>query len=101
MSDMAWGIWRRVHPNGVGLGNFKYFIVNEVVKAETLNIIAEAPETCEPQKGQARVDHNPGRPGVTWAIETQGRAAMLGQCDMMSKYVPMICKDVKTCLMVS
>lgn len=79
MSDMAWGIWRRVHPNSEGLDNIKYFFVNQIVNGVTQALIAEALKTYTAQSGQGRVDEVPEWPGLTWSVDTQEGAAMLGK----------------------
>ncbi|KAF1928401.1 uncharacterized protein M421DRAFT_92650 [Didymella exigua CBS 183.55] len=75
MSHTARGIWRRVRPDGEGLGNLKYFIVSQVVNAETEHLIADALKTYRLQARQTELSE---WPGVTWAVETQEGAAMLG-----------------------
>jgi hypothetical protein len=74
MSDLAWGMWRRVHPSGIGLGNMNYFVVAQVVNTETRGLIAEALDL-----GQDHLVPVPEWPGVTWDIESQQGAAMLGK----------------------
>lgn len=74
MSDLAWGIWRRVHPSGSGLSNINYFVVAQIVNTKTRELIAEALEA-----GQDRVTTVPVWPGVTWDIESEQGAAMLGK----------------------
>ena len=74
MSDMAWGMWRRVHPGGTGLDNIRYFVVNQVLNKDTQGLIAEALKAA-----QDPVTGVPEWPGVTWDIETPQGAAMLGK----------------------
>lgn len=72
MSDLAWGIWRRVHPSGIGLDNINYFVVAQIVNTETRELIVEALDA-----GQNHESTAPVWPGVTWDIESEQGAAML------------------------
>lgn len=74
MSELAWGMWRHVHPSGASLGNIKYFIVNQVVNTETQGLIAEALNV-----GGNPVAALPKWPGMTWDIESPQGAALLGK----------------------
>ncbi|KAF3046021.1 hypothetical protein E8E12_010379 [Didymella heteroderae] len=78
MSDMAWGMWRRVHPSEAGFSNIKYSVVAQVVNKETLGLIADVHKSEESQAGQARVDQVHEWPGVIWDIESPEGVAMLG-----------------------
>lgn len=76
---MAWGAWYRTHPGGHDLGRISKFFVTSIINPITRNLIAEALKTYEVPDGQRRVESVPEWPGLTFSIESEEGAAMLGE----------------------
>jgi hypothetical protein len=79
ISDMAWGIWRRVHPGGQGPGDINLFLVSDITNEITKSLIAEALKSYELEDGEVRATTVPMWPGLTLSTGTEEGAAMLGK----------------------
>ncbi|KAJ4993438.1 hypothetical protein SVAN01_00986 [Stagonosporopsis vannaccii] len=78
ISDMAWGIWRRRHPDGQNLGSINKFLVYYIVNPITNELVAEALRTYNLEPGQTRLIRVPQWPGVTFSMDSEQGVAMLG-----------------------
>lgn len=76
---MAWGVWRRVHPGGQGLDNINLFLVSDITNDITKGLIAEALKTYGLEGGQVRAATVPMWPGLTFNMDSEEGAAMLGK----------------------
>ncbi|KAL1601929.1 Mitochondrial import inner membrane translocase subunit tim8 [Nothophoma quercina] len=77
-SDMAWGVWRRVHPDGQKLDKIKMFFSVLIINKITQQLISEALKTYKVAAGQSRVSSLPRWPGLTFDLESAEGKAMLG-----------------------
>ncbi len=79
ISDIAWGIWRRKHPDGQNLGRINKVLVDYVVNDITRKLIAKALKTYRVEDGHTRETSVPLFPGITFSMDTEQGAAMLGK----------------------
>lgn len=82
---MAWGIWRRKHPDGQGLNQINKFFVNHIENEVTQELVNEAVDTYTVPEGETRAEYLPAFPGLTFSIKTEQGAAMLGELIPQSK----------------
>ena len=75
---MAWGVWRRVHPDGQKLDKIKMFFSVLIINKITQQLISEALKTYKAAAGQSRVSSLPRWPGLTFDMESAEGKAMLG-----------------------
>ncbi|KAH6639024.1 hypothetical protein C7974DRAFT_448848 [Boeremia exigua] len=78
ISDMAWGAWRRKHLDGQNLGKIRKFMVHTIINDITMDLIDEALKTYVLAPGEIRLGYVPFYPGVTFDMNSEEGAAMLG-----------------------
>lgn len=79
ISDMAWGAWHRMHPDGQGLNRINKFFVDSIVNPTTNALIKFAVNTYELPYYEPRPSSLPKWPGLTFSMDTDQGAALLGK----------------------
>ncbi|KAF3009504.1 hypothetical protein E8E13_003824 [Curvularia kusanoi] len=77
ISDLAWGFWKRAHPDGAGLNNINKFLVHDIINPDTLDLMRLALQSYEVPEGQ-RYTYIPAWPGIEFDMETPEGKSMLG-----------------------
>jgi len=84
ISDMAWGIWRRVHSDGEDLHDINTFLMHDIRNDITKQLIAEALRSYKVPDGQKRATAVPTWPGLSFDTNTEEGAALLGKYSVAS-----------------